>query len=491
LCADDHDRTLIGRKTFPYLLTIAALIGDSMNPTDVHEKALTTPARHSEAGQIYRRIAWRILPFLLVCYFVSFLDRINLSFAKLQFLEDLGFNDAVYGFAVGIYYLSYLLFELPSNLYMQRVGARATLMRIMVLWGIVTVSMFFIRTPTQLYIARFALGAAEAGFFPGVILYLTYWFPAHYRARMLSILTMGSPISGILGGPIAGWIMHDLNGLYGLKGWQLLFVLEGLPAILLGLAVPWVLSEKAQDAKWLSEREKSIVTSELQRKPHKTKVPLTTVLAEILVDPRMYAAIFGYFAITCAVVSFNFWVPTIIKGLQIADIREIGWLSALPYLTGTAGLWFIGRHSDRTNERRWHTSLSLIASAGGLILLGHVSHSLTLTLTTLSLAAIGIYAAIPVFWAIPTTYLSEKAAPAGIAITASIGGLGALSSSGIIGAVKNLTGSLDLAMGAIGLVMIAAGILIHIAFPKSVLARRSLDKTIESSFTEKIPVQST
>lgn len=424
-----------------------------------------------ETTRTYRRIGWRIMPFLLLCYVVSFLDRVNLSFAKLQFMQDLGFSDAVYGLGAGIFYLSYVIFEVPSNLYMQRVGARATLMRIMMLWGAITSLMFLVSTPTQLYIARFALGAAEAGFFPGVILYLTYWFPSAYRARMMSIFLMGIPVSGLLGGPIAGWIMHDLAGLFGLRGWQLLFVLEGLPAVVLGVAAWFVLGENVKSVQWLSPHEKAIVTSQLELEQRQPATHGRAWMREVLGDPRMYAAILGYFAITCATVAISFWVPTIIKTLEVADVRVIGWLSALPYLAATIGLWAIGRHSDRTQERRWHTALSLIGSAAGFMLLGQVSQSLPLTLAMLAVAATGLYGAIPVFWAIPTAYLSRTAAPGGIALISSIGCLGAFSSTAIIGAVKSLTGSLVMAMSAVGVIMVAAAIVLLIAFPQSLFVK--------------------
>ena len=267
------------------------------------------------------------------------------------------------------------------------------------------------------------------------------------------------------------FVAHDLAGLFGLKGWQLLFVLEGLPAVALGVAAWFVLGENVKAVQWLSPREKAIVTSQMDLEQRQPAVHARTWMSEVLNDPRMYAAILGYFAITCATVAISFWVPTIIKTLEVDDVRMIGWLSALPYLAATIGLWAIGRHSDRTQERRWHTALSLIASAVGFMLLGQVSHSLSLTLAMLAVAATGLYGAIPVFWTIPTTYLSRTAAPGGIAMISSIGCLGAFSSTAIIGAVKSLTGSLNMAMGAVGLIMVAAAVILLIAFPRSLLSK--------------------
>jgi D-galactonate transporter len=438
---------------------------------------IASPIQHTreEAERTYRKIAWRIVPFLLLCYIVSFLDRVNLSFAKLQFMHDLGFSDAVYGLGAGLFYLTYVVFEVPSNLYMQRVGARATLTRIMTIWGAVTVLMSLITTPTHLYIARCLLGAAEAGFFPGVILYLTYWFPSAYRARMTSIFLMGIPVSGLIGGPLAGWIMHDLAGLHGLRGWQLLFVYEGIPAIGLGIAAYFYLSDRVSDAKWLSPREKTIVLHHLQADHALKSVTNHVRLAQMFRDPRLYAAIFVYFSITCATVAISFWVPTLISGLAVTDVRTIGWLSALPYAAATVGLWAIGRHSDRTLERRYHVAGALLTSAVGFMLLGIASSSVGWTLALLALAATGLYGAIPVFWAIPTAYFSNTTAAGGIALISSLGCIGAFLSTGIIGWVKSLTGSLSIAMGAVGVIMVVAAIVLLIAFPANSLHQQSLN----------------
>jgi D-galactonate transporter len=434
--------------------------------TVIAREPVTAATHTSEAAaRTYRKIAWRIVPFLLVCYIVSYLDRVNLSFAKLQFMQDLGFTDAVYGLGGGLFYLTYVLFEVPSNLYLQRVGARATLLRIMTLWGAVTVLMSLITSPTHLYVARCLLGAAEAGFFPGVILYLTYWFPSTYRARIMSIFLMGIPVSGWIGGPLAGWIMHDLSGLHGLRGWQLLFIYEGLPAIALGITAYFYLTNGVAQAKWLSDSEKAIVLADLQAEHADKSVTSSESIGTLFRDPRFYAAVFAYFAITCATVAMSLWVPTLIKGLAVNDLRTIGWLSAVPYLAATVGLWAIGRHSDYRLERRYHVAVSLVASAAGFILLGFTGGSVGWTIALLALAATGLYGAIPVFWAIPTSYLSRSNAPAGIALISSLGCLGGFLSTAIIGWVKSLTGSLDVAMGAVGLLLIVASAGLLIAFP--------------------------
>lgn len=299
----------------------------------------------------------------------------------------------------------------------------------------------------------------------GVILYLTYWFPSRYRARIMSIFLMGIPVSGWIGGPLAGWIMHDLSGLHGLRGWQLLFIYEGLPAIALGITAYFFLTNGVAQAKWLSDSEKAIVLADVQAEHVSKSESGGGSLRMLFRDPRFYAAVFAYFSITCATVAMSLWVPTLIKGMAVNDLRTIGWLSAVPYVAATVGLWAIGRHSDYRLERRYHVAVSLVASAVGFILLGFTGGSVGWTIALLALAATGLYGAIPVFWAIPTSYLSRSNAPGGIALISSLGCLGGFLSTAIIGWVKSLTGSLDVAMGAVGLLMIVASVGLLVAFP--------------------------
>jgi ACS family phthalate transporter-like MFS transporter len=426
-----------------------------------------------EAARLYRKIAIRIVPLLLICYIISYLDRVNLSFAKLHFLPDLGLSEAVYGIAAALFYVTYVLFEVPSNLYMQRVGVRATLVRIMLIWGAVTMAMSLITTPNQLYIARLVLGAAEAGFFPGVILYLSFWFPSAYRARITSLFIMGIPISGMIGGPLAGWIMHDLAGNHGMKGWQLLFLYEGLPPILLGLFAFFYLNDRVSDAKWLSNREKAIVLGNLRAEQRMKETFTQSQKIPMLKDFRVYAAILAYFAICCGTGAMSFWMPTLIKGLDISDVRIIGWLSAIPYLTATVGLWIIGRHSDRTGERRWHVACCLIASAIGFSLLGSANGNAPLTISLLALAATGLYGAVSVFWSIPTAYFSKTSAAGGIALVSSMGCIGGFASTVFIGWIKGFTGSVGMAMGAVGVIMVIGALVLLIAYPASLLREKS------------------
>lgn len=426
-----------------------------------------------EAAAVYRKVALRIVPLLLLCYIMSYLDRVNLSFAKLSFLHDLGMSEAVYGVAAAVFYVTYVLFEVPSNLYMKKVGARATLVRIMVIWGSVTMAMSLINSPTQLYVARLVLGAAEAGFFPGVILYLSFWFPSSYRARITSLFIMGIPLSGMIGGPLAGWIMHDLAGNHGMKGWQLLFLYEGLPPILLGVFAFFYLNDRVTDAKWLNAREKSIIVGQLRIENLAKDASPSAPKLRMLNDVRVYAAIIAYFATCCGTGAMSFWMPTLIRGLDIPDIRAVGWLSAIPYFAATLGLWLVGKSSDRTGERRWHVACCLFASALGFALLGSANGNAPLTIALLSLAATGLYGAVSIFWSIPIAYFSKASAAGGIALVSSVGCIGGFASTAFIGWVKELTASVAVAMGAVGIIMVIGAVILLMAYPASLLRAQS------------------
>ncbi len=290
------------------------------------------PATKAELDRLYRKIAFRLLPFLFVAYIVNSIDRVNISFAKLRMMDDLGLSTATYGLGASLFFVGYVLFEVPSNLYMQRIGARATVMRIMILWGLITVATGFVTAPTQLYILRFLLGAAEAGFFPCIILYLTYWFPAARRGRITSMFVLAVPAAGILSGPLATWIMNTFDGAHGLHGWQVLFVYEGIPAALLGVLAWFLLPDGPADAKWLTPRERDVTASELvtENTARHAGEPAGSVLRRLLTDRRVYIAGFVFFAMYAGFSVFSYWTPTILEGLGVTDLTTIGTLSTLP-----------------------------------------------------------------------------------------------------------------------------------------------------------------
>ena len=424
---------------------------------------------HDASAAVYRKIGWRLLPFIFFIYIINQLDRINISFAKLQFMQDLHLSEAAYGLGAGLFFIGYLLFEVPSNLYLHKVGARLTFLRIMILWGAVSAGMCLVRTPTQLYVARFLLGAAEAGFFPGVILYLTYWFPARRRARMTSIFVMAISAAGILGGPLSGMIMRSLAGVLGLKGWQWLFIAEGLPVVALGVVTYYFLDNGPASAKWLSAAEKALVVRELEADQRLKDEHSPKRLGRALRDPKVYVASLIYFSVLAGTNAIALWMPTLIKAQGLTNVVTIGWLSCIPYVAALAGTYLFGRSSDRMMERRWHTAVAIALTAVCFASLSLGRGLPVVTVAVLGLAAAGIYGAVVTFWAIPAAYLQGSAAAGGIAMISSLGALGGFSSPTILGAVMSHTGSLYMGFAALAGILFAGALLVVLAIPKSML----------------------
>lgn len=418
-----------------------------------------------EVEQTYRKIALRLMPFLIICYIVSYLDRANISYAKLQFMSDLGFSEAAYGLGAGLFFVGYVLFEVPSNLWMQRIGARRTLLRIMILWGLISSAMMFVNTPTQFYVMRFLLGAAEAGFFPGVILYLTYWFPAARRGRVTGFFMMGAATAGIIGGPVSTWIMVHMAGLQGLHGWQWLFLLEGLPAVGLGVVAFYYLCDRPEDADWLSEREKSILRGDLAAEQTSAQHGSGHGLREALCNRKLYIGMLGYF---CVLVSFNaigFWAPTIIRDVGVSDLLQVGMLSSAVFLAGAVGTYVVGYSSDLRMERRWHLLVCSAVIAACFVLLPLVAHDVTLAIALLSLAAAASYGSFVVFWTIPQTFLTSSSKASGIALITSLGGIGAFVSPTLVGWMKASTGSIYAGLTILGLITLLGAVVVLIALP--------------------------
>lgn len=397
---------------------------------------------NNDSRLLYRKIAWKILPLLFVSYIVSYLDRVNIGFAALRMQQDLGFSDAVYGLGAGIFFIGYVLFEVPSNLLLTRIGARRTIMRIMIAWGLVSSSMMFVQTPQQFYIARFLLGVFEAGFFPGIILYLTFWFPARLRGSVIAVFMSAIAIAGVLGGPLSGWIIGAMDGVHGLHGWQWMFLLEGSPAIVLGILAALLLIDRPEDAKWLSAEERARIAQDVEAPVAGSSHRLGAVLR----DPRVYALALVYFSVMAGLYILGFWLPGMIKGYGVTDPLHIGLLTAVPYLAGGVGMIVIGRHSDAVGERRWHLASCMVLAACALVACTWVPGQLVPGLVTLSVAAVGLYASMPLFWTIPTRYLGGQAAAGGIALINSLALFGGFTSPTVLGAVKASTGSLDLGL---------------------------------------------
>ena len=400
------------------------------------------PHKRSERDDCYRKIFVRLLPFLIVCYFFAFVDRTNVAFAKLQFTSTLGFSEAVYGLGSGIFYIGYALFELPSNLILARIGIRKTLLRIMVLWGLCSAATAFVTLPWHYYTARLLLGVFEAGFFPGILYYITLWVPAHRRAHLTSLFMMSIPISGLIGGPISGWIMRSLPGVYGFQGWQWLFLIEGLPTILLGIAAFFYLDEVPKSAKWLSPSEKAIVVHDLEVEAEAKRGHSAGRIRDALKSSNFYALSIMAFSIFTGTGGILFWLPTIIRSTGISDVLHIGLLSAIPYLIGVTAQILVARHSDKMGVRKWHVATASSVAGLGWCILPSVSSSPTLSLVFVTVAAVGLFSATPTFWSMPAAVMSGGAVAGGIALISSIGAAASFGSPAIVGWLSSATGSL-------------------------------------------------
>jgi D-galactonate transporter len=409
------------------------------------------------SARLYAKVSRHLLPLLLLGYIAAYLDRVNVGFAKLQMLEDLQFSQTVYGLGAGIFFIGYFVFEVPSNLMLHRVGARVWLARIMISWGIISAAMMFVSTPTAFYVLRFLLGAAEAGFFPGVIYYLTQWYPAAQRGRVTAIFMTGIAICSVIGSILSGAIMQALDGTNGWAGWQWLFLLEALPSIVIGFCILFWLDDRIESAKWLTAHEKKQLADELAREAG----PQTAArFADAFRDPRVWLGCVIYFCIVMGLYGIGFWLPTIISDMGIESILHIGLLTAIPYAVAAVGMVLVGRSADRHGERRWHIAIPAVLGALGLVLSVVAAEHTALAMVGLSFAAFGILTAAPLFWSIPTAYLKGAAAAAGIAIINSFGNLAGFVSPYLVGWIKDFTGSTASGVYVLAGFVASAGVLV-------------------------------
>lgn len=393
---------------------------------------------------LWNRIAWRLLPFLFVLYIIAFLDRVNVGFAKLQMAADVGLSDMAYGFGAGVFFLGYCLCEIPSNLMLQRVGARYWITRIMITWGLLSMSMMFVQTPTSFYILRFLLGMAEAGFYPGVVLYMTYWFPSYARSQGMAWFNLGIAMAGVLGSPLSGWIMQTFAGVHGLAGWQWLFLLEGMPAVLLGVVVFFYLDDRPGNVHWLTPAQNARVVQHLaeQRQEHEAAGAGHNFRAAF-VSRGLWCLIYVNFALLCGTYGVSFWLPQIVQSLGVKSLFHTGLIAAIPFAVASVVMVLVSRHSDRTRERRWHGTLCNLASALGLAIAAFFHDQPVLSLAGLSLAMSGGLAGFCVLWALPGVLLTGTAAAAGIALIATVGNLGGYASPFMMGWIKQSSGHLE------------------------------------------------
>ncbi len=373
-------------------------------------------------ARTYAKVSRRLLPFLFLCYILAYLDRVNLGFAKLQMLADLKLSEAVFGMGAGLFFIGYFFFEVPSNLLLQRFGARRWIARIMVTWGVLSAAMMFTRSVTSFYSLRFLLGLAEAGFFPGIVYYLSTWYPARMRARRTASFMAAIAVAGVIGNPVSGALMDHLSGAMGLAGWQWLFVIEGLPSVMVGFWVLSYLDSTIAEARWLTDEEKALLTANISQedagKAHAS-------VADAFRSGRVWVLCLVYFCLMVGLYAVAFWLPTIVTAMVGQGYLRVGLLSAVPYSVAVASMFAVGRHSDRTGERRWHAVGSFFAAGCGLLLCALLpAEQRLLAMGGLSLAAAGILTAMPLFWTLPTGFLTSAAAAAGIGLINSFGNLG-------------------------------------------------------------------
>ncbi len=403
-----------------------------------------------------RKARWRLIPFLFLLYVVAYLDRVNVGFAALDMNRDLGFSAAVYGFGSGIFFVSYTLLEVPSNLMLARLGARVWIARIMATWGVASVAMVMVDSATTFYVLRFVLGAAEAGFFPGLLYYLTHWFPTRERGRAVALFMTATAMAGVIGAPMSSALLR-LDGYAGLHGWQWLFIAEGLPAILLAPVVLWRLPERPGQAAWLTPDERASLSQEMAADEARA-TGAHAALGPALRSGRLWALSLLYFCLVLAFYGVGFWLPQIVQAAGTLGSATVVLLSAIPYLVAAVGMVVVGISSDRSGERRWHVAVPAMVGAVGFLLAVAVSSSVPLSLAALSLAALGIWGALGPFWTLPPAFLRGSAAAGGIAVINSVGNVGGFVGPFVVGWLRDATGSFSS-----GLVLLAGGLLVGAA----------------------------
>jgi ACS family tartrate transporter-like MFS transporter len=421
--------------------------------------------QNSEAGAI-GKVSARLIPFLIVCYFIAYLDRVNVGFAALTMNKALGLTATMFGFGAGIFFFTYFLFEVPSNLFLDRFGARKWIARIMVSWGICSGAMAFIPqiahatglgADTVFYSIRALLGFAEAGFFPGIIFFLTLWFPAAYRGRIVGSFMAAIPASSAIGAPISGLIL-GMNGIGGLDGWQWLFIIEASPAVLLGFVTYFYLTDRPGDAHWLAADERTWLSDRLDAERRQREAVHNLSVWQAMLNPRVWALALVYFGTVACNYGVGFWLPQIIKAFGLSNAMT-GWVTAIPYAIGAVFMVWYGYHSDATGERKAHTAIALLIAAAG-IAGSTLTGNPTLTIIAFTIGACGVFGSLPVFWTLPTAVLSGTAAAAGIAVINSIGNLAGFAGPYAMGWVKDATGSFTGGLLLIAALAVAAMVIV-------------------------------
>ena len=422
---------------------------------------MTTVAAPQEAvvseDRVFQKVTARIVPFLFVCYLAAYLDRVNVGFAKLQMLQQLGFSETAYGLGAGIFFLGYVLFEVPSNVILHRVGARVWIARIMITWALISAAMMFVRGPATFYVLRFLLGVAEAGFIPGILLYLTYWYPSRRRGRITAIFLAAIPMASIFGAPLSGWILKNVSGANGLSGWQWLFLLESIPSLVLGIVTLVYLDDRVATSKWLSADERAVIADTIRREEDEKE---DSSLSGAFTNGRVWLLGLIYFCIASGIYIVSFWLPTIIKGSGVADPLQIGLLTAIPYAAAIVAMIAANTNSDRLRERRWHTLVPCIVTALGLAVTASATGNTVLAMIGLTLAAAGASSAQAAFWTLPAAFLGGAAAAAGIALVNSLGNVAGFASTYVVGWMTDLTRSTSASLYLFAAILAIGGILV-------------------------------
>ncbi|GAA3886249.1 MFS transporter [Gibbsiella dentisursi] len=424
---------------------------------------------HATSPLLYRKITWRLIPFLCLCYLAAYLDRINVGLAKLQMADQLALSEAAFGLGAGLFFVGYILFEVPSNLVLQRVGARLWIARIMISWGLLSTATMFVTTPMQFYVIRFLLGVAEAGFLPGVLFYLTMWFPSWRRGRIIALFMLGLPLSSVIGGPLSGWIMGHFDMRHGLHGWQWLFLLEGLPSVLLGIMTFWMLPDRYQQVNWLNAEEKQQLASDLKRDEAETD-HTNHRFRDGFFNLKVWMLGGIDFSILLSAYAMGFWMPSFIKTAGVADITHIGMLTAIPSIAALLGMLLIGASSDRHRERRWHIIAPFWIGAAAMAASTFFTHNVFATVLLFSVAQATIIGAVPVFFSLPATFLRGAAAATGFALACSLANIAGLVSNSLMGLAIDLTGSGSGALWAFAACLLLSSLLV-VALPARVVNR--------------------
>ena len=426
-----------------------------MTSTTLPSTAATSDVRDEDIA--YARVTWRLIPLLFICYVAAYLDRVNVGFAKLQMLNDLNFSESIYGLGAGIFFIGYFLFEVPSNLLLHKLGARRWIARILISWGLISGCMMFVQTPTMFYVLRFLLGVAEAGFFPGIILYLTYWYPAARRSQVTSLFMTGIPMAGVIGGPLSGWILTSFNGVSGMAGWKWLFVIEALPSVALGFVVMYFLDDRIADAKWLSADQKRLLQRNIEKES--TQGGDHSALGAFR-NAKVWVLCAAYFGFIMGLYGIGFWLPSLIKASGISSPTTIGWLVAIPYSAAVVCMILTSRHSDRTGERRWHIAVPALVGAAALVVSTFVPQTPMWAIVTLTIATMGILTGLAQFWVLPPAFLGGAAAAAGIALINSVGNLAGFVSPFAVGWIKDTTGSTNNGLYVIAASLVVGGAIV-------------------------------